>query len=88
MLRRGRRQSTLHGPPFLITGIGTAARDEVRKRMRRALRELNDAALEARVLGMDHGFRGVGFDSLMHITAEWTEESFSGGSDSSGSERE
>jgi uncharacterized protein len=42
----------------------------------RRLRVLDHPALEARVLGMDHGAQGIGFDSLMQITTGWVEASF------------
>lgn len=44
----------------------------------RRLRVLEHPALEAHVLGMDHGFGGVGLDSLMQITADWILDSFPG----------
>ncbi len=42
----------------------------------RRLRELEHPALEAHMLGMDHGFNGVGIDSLMAIASSWIEVSF------------
>ena len=42
----------------------------------RRLRALDHPALDAQVLTMDHGFRGVGIDALMQTTADWIEASF------------
>ena len=42
----------------------------------RRLRALEHPALDARVLGMDHGFSGVGIDALMAIATGWIEVAF------------
>ncbi len=45
-------------------------------------------ALEARVLDIDHGFRGVGTDPLMQITTRWIEASFPASSEPTAGERQ
>lgn len=54
----------------------------------RRLQALDHPALEAHVLNMDHGFRGVGIDSLMQFTTNWITASFPTPNEPGGAERD